>query len=393
MDELAKLLKNCKFAICPYLDATQSGVVQTAFSADVPLIVTNVGSLPISVKNNITGIVIEPSNVDALAEAILYLYTSDIMLYKFRKNINDIWRPSMQWDSIVLNYVNMYKNNVNNMNDNILLSLVTVTYMPEHKMFDDFLTSYRQYNDLGTQAKLFVIDNSPKRSWNVRYFQDKYPEVNFIFNPENPGFGASNNLGASLTNSKYILFINNDVEFCESVFKKIISRVQKIDNFGCATIYAHGGSPSVFQKPDRKHKRNKKFNEQDFYLSGAFLFFDRNAFDKIGKFDDNIFMYFEEYDLSERLLANNFISLYLNTICFVHKTGQRNVSSLSTYKALINSAKYVAYKHKVKFYKSYFLKGPLKFFIYDIINFNFKGAINELKVLGYVMSKIQSFTK
>lgn len=50
ISSLSGLLQNALFAVCPYKDATQSGVVQMAFSANVPLIVTNVGDLPNAVK-------------------------------------------------------------------------------------------------------------------------------------------------------------------------------------------------------------------------------------------------------------------------------------------------------------------------------------------------------
>ncbi len=274
-----------------------------------------------------------------------------------------------------------------------LLSLVTVTYKPDFQMFDEFLKSFRKYNDLGSEAVLYVVDNSPIDSWNSDYFRKKYPEVTFISNPDNPGFGASNNLGASISNSEYILFVNNDVEFCECIFKRIIDIVSKVGNFGCATIYAYGGSPSVFIKPDRKKTLDDKYNEVDYYLSGAFLFFKRQVFDNIGQFDSNLFMYFEEYDISERLLAKRYKSLYIDSLSFIHKTGNRRVSSLATYKNLITSGRYLSKKYDVKFRKQYFLRGPLKFLLYDLIKLNFKLVIHEFKILTYLLSNINDFTK
>lgn len=106
---LSGLLKDCLFAVVPYIDATQSGVAQTAFSVDVPLIVTNVGDLPQSVTDGITGLVIPPKDSESLAEAIIKLANNPIMLEDYKKNINSLWKPSMQWDEIGDDFVSMFK--------------------------------------------------------------------------------------------------------------------------------------------------------------------------------------------------------------------------------------------------------------------------------------------
>ena len=106
---LSGLLKDCLFAVVPYIDATQSGVAQTAFSVDVPLIVTNVGDLPQSVTDGITGIVIPPKDPESLAGAIVKLASDPILLESFKNNINTLWKPSMQWDEIGDDFVAMFK--------------------------------------------------------------------------------------------------------------------------------------------------------------------------------------------------------------------------------------------------------------------------------------------
>ncbi len=108
IQELSGLLKGCLFAVCPYKDATQSGVVQTAFSAGVPLIVTDVGSLPSSVPNEEMGLVIPPNNVEALAKAIIRLSSDNDLLDKFRSNIENKWRKTMSWKKIAEQYVQVY---------------------------------------------------------------------------------------------------------------------------------------------------------------------------------------------------------------------------------------------------------------------------------------------
>ena len=49
-DEMVALIKNCAFMVCPYTDATQSGVIMSAFAFNKPVIATDVGGLPEMVK-------------------------------------------------------------------------------------------------------------------------------------------------------------------------------------------------------------------------------------------------------------------------------------------------------------------------------------------------------
>jgi glycosyltransferase involved in cell wall biosynthesis len=69
-DELAGLLESSKIVVCPYRDATQSGVVMSAYAFHRPVIVTNVGALSRTVEHGKSGLIIEPSNVKMLAEAM-----------------------------------------------------------------------------------------------------------------------------------------------------------------------------------------------------------------------------------------------------------------------------------------------------------------------------------
>ena len=111
--EIAQLLHNCLFAVCPYRDATQSGVVQTAFSAGVPLIVTDVGGLPEAVKDGVTGLVIPPNDVNSLKMAIENLIESPDLLKMFKKNIDKIWYPTMNWGPVADKYIQCYEDLLN----------------------------------------------------------------------------------------------------------------------------------------------------------------------------------------------------------------------------------------------------------------------------------------
>jgi len=64
--EVTFLMKNSDILVCPYTDATQSGVIMTAISFEIPVIVSNMGALPEQVQKYNCGYVMKDYNVDIL---------------------------------------------------------------------------------------------------------------------------------------------------------------------------------------------------------------------------------------------------------------------------------------------------------------------------------------
>ena len=206
------------------------------------------------------------------------------------------------------------------------LLLVTVTYKPDLDQLDLFIQSFYKYNDLGSCTHLVVVDNSPNDNDGCKQLVSKYDSVSYIPNPSNPGFGASNNVGFHKYDSDFVLFINNDVEFTQSLFRDIIDIMEKNSSIGCVGIHQTGGAPSYFQKITApKNVDMRAFDERYHFISGAFMFFKSDIFRLIGEFDEHLFMYYEEFDLSERLIKANYSTRYLPQYSFWHKAGGRRV--------------------------------------------------------------------
>lgn len=70
----------------PYLEATQSGVVQVAMGFEKPMIATSVGGMPEVVQDGETGLIVPPADVGALEQAILRFFADD-MGEQFTRNI------------------------------------------------------------------------------------------------------------------------------------------------------------------------------------------------------------------------------------------------------------------------------------------------------------------
>ena len=62
--ELVALIQHAAFMVCPYTDATQSGVIMSAYAFEKPVIATNVGGLPEMVSHQHYGLIIKERDID-----------------------------------------------------------------------------------------------------------------------------------------------------------------------------------------------------------------------------------------------------------------------------------------------------------------------------------------
>jgi glycosyltransferase involved in cell wall biosynthesis len=107
--ELVSLISGTKVVVCPYTDATQSGVIMTAFAFNKPVIATDVGSFPEVIKNGITGFLVKPKNAFELASKIDILLSSPELLSNMSNNINHLTTSGeYSWNRITENMVKLY---------------------------------------------------------------------------------------------------------------------------------------------------------------------------------------------------------------------------------------------------------------------------------------------
>lgn len=109
MEELAELLSECELSVCPYTDATQSGVIMTSYSLGKPVIASNVGGLPEMIEQNKTGLIVPPRDSDTLATAIIELLKDKEKLQKMSDYINNEYGTGEKsWDKIAKKYIQLY---------------------------------------------------------------------------------------------------------------------------------------------------------------------------------------------------------------------------------------------------------------------------------------------
>jgi glycosyltransferase involved in cell wall biosynthesis len=108
--ELVKLIEQSSLVVCPYTDATQSGVLMTAYAFNKPVLATAVGGLPEVLEDGVTGQLVPPKNASALADAMVEMLQQTGKLEEMSKNIQKLNESGrFSWDTIARETLEVYK--------------------------------------------------------------------------------------------------------------------------------------------------------------------------------------------------------------------------------------------------------------------------------------------
>lgn len=109
-EELVELVQECDAVVCPYTDATQSGVILTAFALNKPVIATAVGGIPEVVISDVTGKLVPAKDEDALSDAIVDMLSNPEKKQVMSKNIEkQFGSGEFSWNAISDQVINIYK--------------------------------------------------------------------------------------------------------------------------------------------------------------------------------------------------------------------------------------------------------------------------------------------
>jgi GT2 family glycosyltransferase len=194
------------------------------------------------------------------------------------------------------------------------LSVVIVTYHSS-SIISSCLQSIQRFNDIGGDLQVTVVDNSPANDSTYGLVCNEFPWVQAVCNPKNGGYGQGNNVGARLSTGGYLLFLNPDTELIEPLFGFAISAFEsdsRLAVFGVQLLTAgHRRSPSFFLRGQHVTKYPHGiprlissmgyFNATTMACSGSAMFIRRDVFQRIGCFDEELFLGYEESDVWNRI--------------------------------------------------------------------------------------------
>jgi glycosyltransferase involved in cell wall biosynthesis len=77
-EELVEIISDSKLVVCPYIEASQSGIVMTAYALDTPVLVTDIGGLPEYVDDKLTGLICEEISGTGISKQIIEFLSTNI---------------------------------------------------------------------------------------------------------------------------------------------------------------------------------------------------------------------------------------------------------------------------------------------------------------------------
>lgn len=98
--EVAQLYRDAAVNLAPYIEASQSGVIASGYAFDVPAIASRLGALPEVVIDEENGLLVEPNDPQALADAILRVLQDHELRAKLQAGVRQWAEGPLSWQSI-----------------------------------------------------------------------------------------------------------------------------------------------------------------------------------------------------------------------------------------------------------------------------------------------------
>lgn len=253
------------------------------------------------------------------------------------------------------------------------LSIIIVNYNVK-EFIQNLLESIKSASKK-ISTEVIIVDNASDDG-SIELIRQKYPWVKLIVNSRNLGFSKANNLGLKESTGKYLLLLNPDTLVKEDTFEKMIDFFEATPDAGmagCKLLNTDGtlqlacrrgfpgpwasftkvtGLSTLFPKSPLFARYNLTYlDENKTYavdaISGAFMMFKREVYEKTGGLDETFFMYGEDLDLCYRVNKAGYKVYYVHSTEIIHYKGE------STKRSNLNEVK-VFYEAMHIFVKKYY---------------------------------------
>lgn len=243
------------------------------------------------------------------------------------------------------------------------LSVIIVTYNSLKDIFS-CIDSIYFYNDIpADELEIIIVDNSKDNVFEEmkELLSEKYSDIIFIHNSKNNGYGAGNNIGIRASQSEIVCVVNPDVVLKSHMFLSALSQFKNNPQLAVIGGKQKGGIDlSFWIRPEYEFflittplmmilNRMNMYLQKFFFLSGALLFIQKNKFEEIGFFDENMFLYREESDIQKRFLSKKWDSHFEKNFNYLHLIDDREGTSDFSFIEEMKSTKYYMDKYSFSF--------------------------------------------
>jgi len=251
------------------------------------------------------------------------------------------------------------------------LTISLCIYNPNHEDLKKLFHSISLQQ--GVSYEILVCDNSP----NVSDLSYSPLKLDYKKSMINLGYGRAHNENLKRAHpSKYFLVINPDIYFDDPhFFKKILNRMESAPEIGLSSIRLlnpdgttqdmHRLLPhlsdiakrfiyqklKIYNPQTHKYTLNHIDKTKDFIcpsIGGSFMLFRTDLYKELNGFDEEIFLYFEDIDISRRA---HFVTGGTNTVfgelTAYHAWGRAGYKNFEIFKVHILSTAYYFQKYGV----------------------------------------------
>ena len=212
--------------------------------------------------------------------------------------------------------------------------------MPDasQRKFSIVLVAYNSSDVIGDAIKsvppghqVIVVDNASSDG-SVRIARDLGADV--VELETNLGFGTGCNRGAAIARHDAILFLNPDARLEPGALDVLATAMDKYPQAGAF-------SPRIMLESGKQRyaDRNRLINDKRWLnevpqadceipmAPGAAVLFRRSVFEQLGGFDERIFLFFEDVDISARLIKSGGHIWYIHDAVCTHAGASSSGSS------------------------------------------------------------------
>lgn len=223
---------------------------------------------------------------------------------------------------------------------NFDLSISIVLFKSNRDVIQRVIDSIRKTT---LHFKLFLVDNSPTDELRGLANDNR---IEYLFNGSNQGFGKAHNVAIrkGMLLAPYHVVMNPDIYFEKGCLEKIFDFMEQHADVGQImpkVLYPNGevqylckllpapadlflrrflpGFPGAKRRNEQYELRQSGYDKimNVPYLSGCFMFFRSSALQRVGLFDERIFMYIEDADITRRM-HHEFKTLYYPPAVIFH---------------------------------------------------------------------------
>ncbi len=170
---------------------------------------------------------------------------------------------------------------------------------------------------------IIVVDNASQDN-SCQIVREKFPQITLIQNDKNIGYGRANNIGLLQSKTDFALILNPDAFILENdiqISLEVLKNNPKIALASPKTFHNFGSEEKITVQEESNYQATN-------FIVGGVLFIRLEVLKKIGFFDESIFMFTEDSEISDRSLANGYQNVIINNAKAFHSGGGSSKKSL-----------------------------------------------------------------